>query len=98
RQFATFVLHVVALRYHFLPEFVLAGEVRVLPETHAKALLLQISQHLCWIFKTACRKFEITAPVSFKPPGIEMDYVRRHAMGTKLSSNISYLLFGVVGN
>src|ERR1051325_6933418 len=49
RKLATFVLDVITLRHHFVPQIVFAGEVSVLPETDVKSLLLQIGDHLCGI-------------------------------------------------
>src|SRR6185369_3473079 len=90
--------HVIAVLDHLFPKIILAGEVRVLPETHVKSLFLQIRDHLCRIPETGSRKTIIASPVSFEPAGVEMNDVSGHEMRSQLLGHLAHLVFRVVSD
>src|SRR5215212_8037319 len=75
RRFAVGAQDSVAFLGRFFVQFVFGVEVRQLPEAHAEAALLEVGEHLLWVFEAGRGELEVAAVGHFSPVGVEVDNV-----------------------
>src|SRR5215212_6584126 len=97
RRFAVGAQDDVAFLGNFFVQFVFGVEVRKLPEAHSEAALLEVREHLLWVFEAGRGELEVAAVGYLSPAGVEVDHVRGDAVFAQLPGDLADLFFGGVG-
>ena len=95
---AALVLHGEVSGDELLPQRVLRGEVRVLPEADVEAVILQVGDHLRRIGEARLRELVVAPPIGFEPAGIEVQDVGRHLVLAELRGDVAHFGFRLVGD
>jgi hypothetical protein len=90
------ILHGETLIDQLLPERVLGGEVRVLPEADVEAFLLQVGHHLRRIGEARLGELVVAAPVGLEPARVEVQHVGRHLVLPELGGDVAHLRLRLV--
>src|SRR5215213_393346 len=97
RRFAVGAQDDVAFLGSFFVQFVFGVEVRKLPEAHSEAALLEVREHLLWVFEARVGELEVAAVGPLSPAGVEVDHVGGDAVFAQLPGDLADLFFGGVG-
>src|SRR5829696_4239328 len=74
-------------------QLVLGVEVRELPQTKAKPLILEIRDHLGGVRKPCLRELEVAAMGYLEPSGVYVDHITGDLVLTQIVRDVPNLLF-----
>src|SRR5215212_761978 len=93
RRFAVGAENNVAPIDNLIVKHVLGVEVRELPQTKVKPLILEIRDHLGGVRKACLREFEVAAMGYLEPSSVYVDDIAGYLVLTQLLRDVSNLVF-----